>query len=505
MNERLHSPQPPPLPAFPAGFFPRHGRSPARWALHWLKLCLSCNPFYLASAALLLYGLYRVSIDPAFLSRETAHLVFNFTSLQLYELLLVSTAIFLAWRRIWYDSTLLVSMENLLVLVPFILISQAALIDERMVWAMCLAGGILAIARFAGLKRGIAGLNLPGGSLAIGLAVLAFNVALPVVYRILHESKVGTKPTYCLGYVYDFDLRCELLAPVIWVLLWTWRQRATDLIPNLNTAWSRAFLVLPLLAPLLGVSQTGDKVFLALTLLNTVIYGGLYLRQRDQRLALHLFLISAAALFAGLPEDWGHAIVAGFSRERIVAAGVTFYFICLAALSRSPKVGVLGAIVSAACVMVSLGENPNRLHWAVEIGAAFVLLHGLRWVDAERSAARAIRIATGLVWVVHAWMWVRVGGEPWMVCAVAVVVLGGYLAARLGSGCWGPLVTPVSAILAILSGPWNLTTTRVHTAPVGLLAVIGSFLLFGLGTLTALTRSRWPSWQGQPRSEEPRP
>ena len=46
-------------------------------------------------------------------------------------MLLVTTAIVLARRRIWYDSTLLVGLENLLVFVPFILISQAALIDQN--------------------------------------------------------------------------------------------------------------------------------------------------------------------------------------------------------------------------------------------------------------------------------------------------------------------------------------------------------------------------------------
>src|SRR5262245_22974788 len=77
----------------------------------WLKHLLACNPFYLVSAGLLLFGLYRVSIDPHFLHGEIPQLVFNFTSLQLYELLLVGTAIVLARRCIWYDSKLLVVLE----------------------------------------------------------------------------------------------------------------------------------------------------------------------------------------------------------------------------------------------------------------------------------------------------------------------------------------------------------------------------------------------------------
>jgi hypothetical protein len=41
-----------------------------------------------------------------------------------------------ARRSLWYDSTLLVGLENLLVFLPFILISLAALIDWHMAQAM---------------------------------------------------------------------------------------------------------------------------------------------------------------------------------------------------------------------------------------------------------------------------------------------------------------------------------------------------------------------------------
>jgi hypothetical protein len=50
---------------------------------------------------------------------------------------------------------------------------------------------------------------------------------------------------------------------------------------------------------------------------------------------------------------------------------------------------------------------------------------------------------------------------------------------------------PAAAVLAMLSGPTGSTTSTLHSVPVGLMAVIGSFLLFGLGTLAALTKHRW--------------
>jgi len=177
---------PPPVFTAPAG----------RPISYWLKRLFACNPFYLVSAALLLFGMYRVSVDPNFLRTETAQLIFNFASLQFYELLLVFTAIVLARRCIWYDATLLVALENLLVLVPFILVSQAALIEERVVLGLCLFAAALAAARSGAAQHWISVVTYSPRLLAGGLAALVLNSAWPILYRTFHETKVGTKPTW---------------------------------------------------------------------------------------------------------------------------------------------------------------------------------------------------------------------------------------------------------------------------------------------------------------------
>src|SRR5262245_37009647 len=61
---------------------------------HWIKRLLVCNPFYLISAVLLLFGMYRLSVDRNFFAEEIPQLVFNLSSLEFYEVLLVATAIF---------------------------------------------------------------------------------------------------------------------------------------------------------------------------------------------------------------------------------------------------------------------------------------------------------------------------------------------------------------------------------------------------------------------------
>jgi hypothetical protein len=503
---------------------------------------------YLGSAALLLYGFYLVSCDPTFLHTEVAQLSFNLSSLQLYEALVVATAIFLAGRAVWYDSTLLVGLENLLLLVPFILISQAALIEQRLVWILCLAGGCLAAIRLLCLERFIAPLNFPRRLAGASALVLATNMALPIVYRILHESKIGTKPDwgaayqtnqyvwwllipalcaastalplarsrgedwpqrvwlplgcfslwvvgtgvhlYCLGYVYDFDLRPELLAPALWMLFWVLSLRVTLLLPG-PAAWKNALWILPMLATLLAAPQNGKQVFLALTALNMGIFAFLYFRQRAP-FALHLLLISVVALAGGLPEEWGRSLAAGFSREKVVGAGAGLYFLLCTVLSRQPRVGLLGAIIAATMVS-ALGEHPLALHWAAQIGLAFLLLHSLRWTAPFEEGAGVLRWLAALGWIGHSFVWTHIYGGGWAPCAVALPVLCLFLAARWVQGQWGSVAIPLGAVLALLSPTSHSAAVQIHSAPPGLLAVLGSFALFGLGTLAAVTKHRWAS------------
>jgi hypothetical protein len=546
MNDSFELPQTP-EPIFPVTPAPPVVREAAKPWTYWARRFLACNPFYLVSAALLLYGFYRVSIDTSFFRQETAQLWFNFTSLQFYEGLLVIAAIFLARRRIWYDSTLLVCLENLFVLVPFILITQAALINTRLVWALCLGAGIVTVIRFGSLRRFIAELNFPRRLVIIGLLVLAVNVVLPVVYRILNEHKSvsgnyagtaynlnccawllalpmlcalmnflprarnagGLLPQrgwlgpgwfslwltgtivhlYCLGYVYDLSLRLELIAPAVWVLLWSLQHKSASLVVERAPEWKPVLLVLPVLATFLGISSPRSEVFLTLTILNAAIYGGICLYRRDERLAVHLLFISLVALVAGLPEEWGRSVLAGFNRGKCIGAGITGYFLLWVAFSRNPKLAVFATLVIAG-TFSSLVEGPNALHWTSQAALVFLLLHSLRWVDSEHAGARAARILAGGLWVAHSCIWMRTGGAAWMVCAVAVLVLGAYLIARVLSGRWASFVIPAAAFLVMLTGPGDFTARQIQAAPAGLLAMIGSFLLFGLGTLVALTRNR---------------
>ena len=78
-----------------------------------------------------------------------------------------------------------------------------------------------------------------------------------------------------------------------------------------------------------------------------------------------------------------------------------------------------------------------------------------------------------------------------MASTIAGPVLGVYVLHRFIVGHWGSWLVPGSASFVILAGPGDFSVTQAQAAPAGLLALVGSFLLFGLGTLAALTKHRW--------------
>ncbi len=517
--------------------------------MHWLKRLFACNPFYLVSAALLLFGMYRVSIETSFLPTEVARLTFNFSSLQVYELLLVGVAVVLAGRAIWYDAKLLLVLENLLWLVPFILISQAALINLHTLWVLSLATALVAAIRFGAVQRWIPATRVPPRLLYCGLAVLVVNTALPICYRIFQETKYGVDPTwgaayhmnrwswflllpalvallnllprlhgqgeattgrrwlplgtyllwlvgtgvhlYCLGYVYDFKLSRVLLAPTLWILAWTFGRRMTDFIPEPAREVKVMGLLLPLGAALAAAGPGSNAVFFVLNLLNVLVFAGIVFADRQNRLALHLLLVSLTVAMAGLPQEWTQSAVIEFSRGKFVAMAALAYLILGTALSPNPKLAILGAFAASFAVGTFCGERNDAVHWAIQAGLVFFLLHSLRWRDDEHEGAALARVLTGIAWVLHSFVWVRCGAEFLQPFSIGAMVLVIWLTQGFVFSKWSPMVVPVAALMVATCSPMNLAITSLRTVPTGVVIIGASFLLFALGTVAALTRHRW--------------
>jgi len=517
--------------------------------VHWLKRLFACNPFYLVSAALLLFGLYRVSTDSGFMPTEVARLTFNFSSLQLYELLLVGVAMLLAARAIWYDAKLLVVLENLLLLVPFILISQAALIDRRAVTLLSLGTALLATLRFGAAQRWMPALRYPSRLPLCGLALLALNTAWPICYRTFHETKFGAWPTwgaayhmsqwswlvllplvcalanflprpqdtanhadprrwfslgayalwllgtsihlYCLSYVYEFKLSRQMFAPAAWVLAWTIFRRLRDFVPEPARGLKVAAQLLPLAAAFAAVGDENGYVFFALNVLNVLAFAGIVLLGSPNRVALHLLLISLAALVAGLPPEWAQSAVLDFSRAKFTAVALLAYLILGTALSRNPKVAIPGAFAAAIAAGLLRGGHGDCGHWAAQGGLVFLLLHSLRWRDREHESAAFLRALASVTWVMHALVWVRSDGAFLQPPSLGVLVLTICWVRWFVFRKWSPMIVPFAAALVGVSTPLNQLIAGLQTVPTGVLIIGASFLLFALGTVAALTRHRW--------------
>lgn len=517
---------------------------------HWFVRLLACNPFYLVSAALLLFGLYRVSVEPGIFLTEGAQLVFNFTSLQFYELLLVGTAIVLARRRIWYDSMLLLVLENLLFLVPFMLINQAGLIEQRTLWFLCGLTVLLAGGRWGGAQRGIEGLKFSPRLLVGGVLVLLVNAAMVIVFRTLQEDKVGTmieagaaydtnvacwlwllpvllalanllpRPgadgkllverrwfpvslfltwiagtvvhLYALGYIYDYPLRREWVAPALAALVWTLHIRFADFVPE-PARWCRnVTLLLPMLAALPAVGAGSGGVFFVLTALNAVGYVVVIVRQPDYRLARYLLLAAVALLVVTVPREMVTMLNPTFSREKFIAAALALGVLVATLLTRNPKAAFAGAFAAAmGAGMLHGGEYHAAAHWAAQAGLIFVLLHSLRWRDYEHRGASGARFFVAAVWVLHALVWSHTSQAFWQPAALASAVMVAWWFRGYVFRNWKGSVLPVAAALVALSGPLNFVWAKVQVAPAGILAVAASFLLFAVGTVVALTKHRW--------------
>jgi hypothetical protein len=154
-------------------------------------------------------------------------------------------------------------------------------------------------------------------------------------------------------------------------------------------------------------------------------------------------------------------------------------------------VGVLGALLVTGTIAILVGEGLNMPHWGAQAGLGFLLAHSLRWSDAQEPGAAAVRWLTALLWVGHSLVWTQSGGAFWMLLCVAGPVLLLTLINRFFSGHFGPIIVPVAAIVVLLCSPGDLVVSKAQAAPFGLLAILCSFGLFAIGTVSALTKHRW--------------
>ncbi|MBI5772685.1 MAG: hypothetical protein HZA89_02950 [Verrucomicrobia bacterium] len=507
----------------------------------WMRRLLVCNPFFLCSAALLLFGVDKLSGDPGFLDGdETRQLLFAFFALQIYELIVVGTAVALARRQIWYDSALLTVLDHGLALVPFMMMSQAVLTSWSLTTMLTLGGGVLAASRAAAVRTWNPRFNLPQKALALGGALLLLNLALPVAFRLVikEDFERWTGPNlflwlfllpllaasanllprparygglgperhwlplfifglwlaassvhvWCVGYVAHLPLQLHLLAPLACVCTWTMANRISDCLPEPSRQWRGAMLLLVFGAPLFALDH--PEIFFPLAALNFAGFAILWHRAPKEfaRSARSFTLSSVPLLVAGMPQSWLAAISPVLAGVDPIAASVVLFVLGASLHSMQWQAGTFGALAAASAAGGFYPHEP--MHAATQAGLVFLFIHSLRWVGDGRADHSALRWGMTAAWIGNAWMWMHGAGWPQGVFTMS----GAVLVALAALTTWWRWRLPVARSLMVgcagvmLAGPGNWFL--IYSRP-GQLALAASLLLFAVGIALALTRHRW--------------
>ncbi len=513
-------------------------RPPPTEGQTWLKRIIAGNPFYLLSAGFLLYGINQLTTDPRLVGAEFSMLRFNFCALVIYEIMLVTTAIALSRRGIWYDALLLVGLANLFVIVPFSLISRAVFLNPGLALLMCASGTLLAVGKFWALKRYMPALNLPRRLLAFGAVLLIANAAAPLIFKAIANNPaqitvwlnaiwtivlpvfaglanllpkpvdLGDAPgqrrwlplacylgwilvTLChlggLGYSISFDWNLSLLVPLIWVATWTLYFRRRDFVRNPSKMLEQACLFIPLLVPLLA--GDGKWTLPILATLNFACYVLRFVLKDRSRLALIQVLGAAAILLGGLPAAWLDRTAPGMSRAEWMFSCALLCFFWLIFLSRDPRVALVAVLSVLALCFVAANEF---IRLVIQIGLVSLLAHSLRWDDRLWNGARILRNLAGVLWVLLSASWLRESAHdarlPVYIGASVLLILYGVYAVFYHA--WKPRAIPVFSVAVLVSEPGFRFAGELTNAPPGFLAIAASFLLFALGSLAAFSKSK---------------
>lgn len=506
---------------------------------HWARRLLVCNPFFLCSAALLLFGVNRLSVDPNFLGDEKGNLLFNYFALQFYELLVITTAILLARRRIWYDSALLVVVEHGLLLVPFMLISQGTLLNNALGIKLAIGAFTFAIVRAVFIRRCYSRFNLPLRALGFGAVLLLLNAALPALFPSVVEKDTdnwitpnlvlwyvfmpvlvgganllprparygGLGPerhwlplfiyalwiagtgahVWCLGYICKIEFEVRFLGPAAVLAAWTLWHRIGDCVPNPVPRWEFVTLCGTFVSPLVAFADS--KLFEALVILNLTAYVVLFFRRTGTRRALlrELMFASGAFLMLGLPEDIGRILLPAFTGMHAAILSLAT-MICLAALRWfRVRLGIAGALAATTIAAVVWPRATTDV--LVQIGAVFLLAHSLGWRN-QKPGATILRGLAGGIWIVDAAFWIH--EARWQtdaaITSAAIALLAAWFLLWWITGRRRDWMVFASACGVILVAPLDWLIVQ-HSR--GLLALVASVALFAAGIVVAWTRHAW--------------
>ena len=279
-----------------------------------------------------------------------------------------------------------------------------------------------------------------------------------------------------------------MLLPVAWVTAWTIYLRIADFMVKPNPVVENTLLFVPLSLPLLAIDS--EPILLMFAGLNLLIYGLLFMRQRRNFLAL-IRLLGAVAFFSGSqPTGWIVHIVPEATRPEWVLLSVFLCFYWLIFRSRNPRVAVFAALGLAG---LSFAFAPNLSRYAVQVAFVSLLLHSLRWDDQANRGATTLRAMAAVGWVLISCSWLFEPVQPARlpVDSAAGLLLLTSLLQAMAFRNYKNLFVLSSAGIVLLFEPTMISTKWLENESVGMVAIVGSFLLFALGSVAAFSKPKW--------------
>jgi hypothetical protein len=524
---------------------------PRRRGLHTL---LACNPFYLLSPLLMIIGVDMLWRDVAMLS-NAEHLGMNMLSLHLYELLLVGGAILLAKKKIWYDGTLLVTIECAFLFVPYVLLSSSDRLDMAAFMTVGIIGLVATVLKFGLLRAAFRGMMLSGSFLMLGFALLAFNMLLPATFaklsREVYQPEAALEslealwlfvlpllvvvanlmpikrpeegeplparnwmPHYlyaimmvvtgyhlwALGYMRDWQWSPLLVAPALWALAWTLVNLRDRLFPGGPREQTLAWL--PLAVVGLAFSPRMEAVACGMMLINVVIFGARAYLRHDGRADAAKCATAILATIGMLPVELVGGYVDGFSRGVGLEWAAGLAMMVYALWTRKALPGLLASgMIYAFC---------DTLGWSVHVSAqlafAFAIIHSLGWdqPDARKPVFQFIRAAFALSWVVSTLIWLHFVGDWWPVIGnvlLTLIVFGAAWLYLMWTTYDPPRVIVYAAVGNFVLHPIYPIMDMVMESGPAVWVLASAFLFFALGTIWALNKDTWM----RPKPQAPTP
>ncbi|MCJ8331396.1 MAG: hypothetical protein HRT89_17055 [Lentisphaeria bacterium] len=397
-----------------------------------LKKIVICNPLYLVSALCILLGIYFVSIDENLLRSDLVQLLFNFSSLQIYETALILAAAFLFRKKILNDSQLLVLLDAIFIFIPFILLHGSSHLGEpgsmERVYASIVICS-LGIAFIAG-RHYAAGkaLRLKANTVTIFTVFLLFNFCMPVIYASLNTAEADSfdkrvtlyynilnicvpllillfvmhrqKPVksdgvsehlpltqalvwltislfhlFWIAYLYDIDHLIVNFIPMLWTASWV----LIALRSRLNPMLKKWVYLAPLSCAFFLLDIESRAVTQYALLLSSAGLGILvYVNKRNWMIISSLLANSLLFFLAFLFPGNCLGLETEFSQRDIIHVTlITASVACL--FFRHPRLGLGGLICVCIVSLSRIPFSPDKGYYFLSIALIYLALHSMRW------------------------------------------------------------------------------------------------------------------------------